>query len=282
MVTQTLQAQVQGTLDRLVASGEEVGLQVAAYLDGELVVDAWAGLADEATGRPVDGETLFTAASTTKGFTPTCLHLLAERGLVAYDVPIATYWPEFAANGKERATIRHALTHAVGVPFMPEGVIPEMYCDWEGMCAYLAAEAPLWEPGTRSCYHGGTIGWIIGEIVRRVDGRPIAQFAQEELCAPLGIEDFYLGVPDAVIPRVATLGDDLATTAEVAARTGPRLRISPPQCVMSAVLNRPEVRRASLPAFGGITNAGHRAALRHAGAARGAGWGPAARPCTSG
>src|ERR687893_2471031 len=95
---------VQPIIDELVESGEEVGLQVAAYVDGALVVDAWAGVADEATGRPVDGDTLFTSWSTTKGFVATCLHILADRGRVEYDEPIGTYWPEFAANGKGAAT----------------------------------------------------------------------------------------------------------------------------------------------------------------------------------
>ena len=261
MVIETLQAKVQGMLDQLVASGEEVGLQVAAYLDGDLAVDAWAGLADEAAGRSVDGETLFTAMSTTKGFVATCLHLLAERGMVAYDAPIAAYWPEFAANGKERATVRHALTHAAGVPHLPEGVTPEWLCDWDGMCAYLAAAAPLYEPGTRSTYHGATFGYIIGEIVRRVDGRPISVFAQEELCALLGIDDFYLGIPEAVAPRVATLRDDPAATAAIASLTGWARRIVPPQACSAAVFNRPDMRRASLPFAGGIMNA--RAIARH-------------------
>jgi CubicO group peptidase (beta-lactamase class C family) len=261
MGTEALQARVQDLLDGLVAPGDEVGLQVAACVDGRLVVDAWAGLADEATRRPVDGETLFTIMSTTKGFMATCLHLLAERGLVAYDAPIATYWPEFAANGKERATVRHALTHAAGVPHLPEDVTPELLCDWDAMCTYLAAEAPLYEPGTRSTYHGAPFGYIIGEIVRRVDGRPIAQFAQEELCAPLGIADFYLGIPDAVLPRVATLRDDPAQAAGIAALTGWARRIIPPQVISAALFNRPDIRRVALPFAGGITNA--RAIARH-------------------
>src|SRR4051794_699353 len=91
---------VQTIIDDLVASGQEVGLQVAAYLDGRLVVDAWAGVADETTGRIVDGDTLFTCFSTTKGFAATCIHILAEQGKIEYDAPVARYWPEFAAHGK--------------------------------------------------------------------------------------------------------------------------------------------------------------------------------------
>ena len=139
-----LNARVQDVIDRLVRSGEEVGLQVAAYVNGELAVDAWAGVADEATGRPVDGETLFTSWSTTKGFAATCLHILADRGRVDYDAPIATYWPEFAANGKAAATVRDALNHSAGVPQMPDGVTPEMMTDWDAMCSAIASYEPLW------------------------------------------------------------------------------------------------------------------------------------------
>jgi CubicO group peptidase (beta-lactamase class C family) len=207
-MNQALQERVQTLIDQLVDSGDEVGLQVAAYVDGELVVDAWAGVADEATGRTVDGDTLFTTWSTTKGFVATCLHILADQGRVAYDTPIAHYWPEFAAHGKESTTVRHALTHMTGIPQMPDGVTPELMTDWDAMCAAIAGHAPLWSPGSKPGYHAWTFGWIIGEIIRRVDGRPVAQFAQEELCRPLGITDFYLGIPDAVEARVAPLRQD--------------------------------------------------------------------------
>ena len=101
--------------------------------------------------------------------------------------------------------MRHALTHTLGVPYLPADVTPEMMTDWGAMCATIAEEAPPWEPGAKAEYHAWTFGWINGEIVRRVDGRPLAQFAEKELCAPLGIRDFYLGIPDEVEPRVAPL-----------------------------------------------------------------------------
>src|SRR6185295_12418110 len=115
----------------------------------------------------------------------------------------------------------------------------------------IASHTPLWKPGTTVCYHAWTFGWIIGELVRRIDGRPIAQFAREELCQPLGIEDFYLGIPDAVEGRVAPL-----TEAPAAASPEPptelALRVMPPQVTSAAVVNRPDVRRASIPGGGGI------------------------------
>lgn len=257
----TLQQRVQRVLDDLVQSGQEVGLQVAAYIGEDLVVDAWSGVADEATGRLVDGDTLFTTWSTTKGFVATCVHLLAERGRLDYDTPVAAYWPEFAAHGKERATVRHALTHMVGVPHMPADVTPEQMIDWDAMCAALAAAAPLWEPGTKAGYHAWTFGWLLGEIVRRVDGRPLAQFAREELCAPLGIHDFYLGIPDAVAPRVATLRQSPEHLAGALSVTGLARQAMPPNVTTADVMNRPDIRRASIPGGGGIMNA--RAIARH-------------------
>jgi CubicO group peptidase (beta-lactamase class C family) len=135
-----VQGAVQTLLDALVRTNRERGLQVAVYLDGDLVVDAWAGLADPATGQPVDGETLFTAFSATKGITATVIHLLAERGQLAYDDPVTTYWPEFAAHGKARITVRHVLTHTAGVPQMPRAI---PVSDWAGQCRATAALVPL-------------------------------------------------------------------------------------------------------------------------------------------
>jgi CubicO group peptidase (beta-lactamase class C family) len=255
-----LNQQVHQLISDLTGSGVEVGLQVAAYLDGELIVDTWAGVADETTGRPVTGETLFTSWSTTKGFVATCIHLLAERGQLAYDTPVATYWPEFAANGKAQLTVRHALTHTAGIPQMPAGVTVEMMTDWTAMCTAIANHTPLWSPGTQVGYHAWTFGWILGEIVRRVDGRPLAQFAQEELCQPLGIRDFYLGIPAEAEARVAPLRQEVDPLANLAP-TEPTLQVTPAHVTNALVVNRPDFRRACIPGGGGIMNA--RAIARH-------------------
>jgi CubicO group peptidase (beta-lactamase class C family) len=252
---------VQPIIDDLVASGEEVGLQVAAYVDGKLVVDAWAGVADEPSGRAVDGDTLFTSWSTTKGFVATCVHILADRKVLEYDAPVASYWPEFAANGKVTITVRHLLTHSAGLPQMPEGVTTEMMTDWDAMCRAIAGHAPLWTPGTKTGYHAWTFGWLLGEVIRRVDGRPIDQFAQEELCRPLGIEDFYMGIPDAVESRVATLRQEQAHVELENGWSELQLRVTPPNVTTAEVVNRGDVRRAVIPGGGGIMNA--RAIARH-------------------
>src|ERR1700736_3802527 len=119
---------VQKAVDAAIAEGGEIGLQVAAYLNGELVVDVWGGLADETTGRRVDGDTLFPVFSVTKAVTATALHIQAERGLIDYDRPSSDYWPEFVAKGKGTATVRDALTHQPGIPLMPAGVSAEQIC----------------------------------------------------------------------------------------------------------------------------------------------------------
>lgn len=250
------QAQIQTLLDDLVARDVERGIQVAAYLDGRIVVDAWAGVADPATGRPVDGETLFTVFSCTKGVTATVIHLLAERGALDYDAPVATYWPEFGAHGKERITLRHVLSHTAGVPQMPPGGRPTGMCDWEGVCRAIAALTPLWEPGTAAGYHGLTYGFILGEVARRVDGRAIARIVQEDVCRPLGITALYFGIPDAVAPRVAPLEND--RSVDEAPPPPPESlfeRSMPGLFAANVTFNLPEIRRASIPAAGGIMNA---------------------------
>ncbi|HCV00143.1 MAG TPA: serine hydrolase [Dehalococcoidia bacterium] len=243
-------------LEELIGSGVESGLQVAAYHHGELVVDSWAGLADVQAERPVDGDTLFTSFSCTKGVTATAIHMLVDRGVLSYDEPIANHWPQFAQRGKQNATIRHALTHRVGVPQMPEGITPEAMANWDYMCEAIAALEPLWEPGSQTGYHAYTFGWILGEIIRRVDGRPINQFVQEEICVPLGLDGIHMGVDDANESRVATLVDgprpDLPPSPPDALIT----RAIPPAVgILAEPYNKPLVRRAALPAHGGLMNA---------------------------
>jgi CubicO group peptidase (beta-lactamase class C family) len=205
------QKHVQEAIDHLVESGAERGLQVAVYQHGELVVDAVAGVADPATGRPVTSDTPFFSASTGKSMTSTVVHVLAERGVFGYDTPIVELWPEFGAHGKQAATIRHALTHSVGVPGVPADTTPEDLGDWQKMCAAITDAQPWWEPGTKFGYHALTYGYLIGEIVRRATGKPISQVLREEVAGPLGVADeLFFSVPQAELGRLARLeaGDE--------------------------------------------------------------------------
>jgi CubicO group peptidase (beta-lactamase class C family) len=248
---------VRAVLASLVEDTPEIGLQVAAYLDGELVIDAWAGSADPAAGKPVDGDTLFMLSSTTKGVTATCLHLCVEKHGLRYDMPIVEVWPEFGAHGKESATLRMALAHQTGVPQTPVGYTPEWLPDWDRMCRGIADLTPMFPIGERTAYHSLNYGYINGEILRRVDGRTIAQFLQEEICDPLGLDGAYLGVPDSELHRVAVLTDAPPAPAEYDAR----MVGEPAGSHVAEVFNRREVQQASIPGSGGLFSA--RGLARH-------------------
>ena len=233
----------------------ELGLQVAVYHQDALVADVWAGVADETTGRKVDGDTLFPVFSVVKAATATALHIQAERGLIDYDQPIARYWPEFAAQGKDRATIRDALSHRLGVPQMPDGVTPELMSDYDWMVDQLAQMKPRFAPGTENGYMCYTFGWVIAECVRRTDPqrRPFGTFVQEEICAPLGIKDLWLGIPDHVESRVARLKNSVPRPMSPDL---PIFAAVPPQvATVEEVFGRADVRRACIPGANGIANA---------------------------
>ncbi len=199
-----IQQQVQDAADDLVGTGAELGLQVAVFRDGEQVVDVIAGT--DAGGRPLQKNTPVHAMSAGKGVVATVVHVLAERGVLDYDTRIADMWPEFGAHGKESATVRHALTHSVGVPALPEGTTLDLLCDWGAICAAIADTKPAWEPGSQAGYHAQTWGFIVGEIVRRASGKPISQALRDEVAGPLGVADeLFFAVPADHVGRVARL-----------------------------------------------------------------------------
>ena len=248
---------VKSAVDNAIARGVETGVQVAAYLNGELVIDTWGGLADEKTGRKVDGNTLFNVYSVTKAVAAVALHLQADRGLIEYDAPVARYWPEYGANGKGGTTVRHVLTHRACVPQMPAGVTPERMCDWDWMVRAIAALEPLAVPGSKTLYLSMTFGWIIGELVRRTDPghRSLGRFIREEIAGPLGITDLWVGIPGSVEPRISRQIDAMRP---IPPEYLPPLFLAsmPPQVALTpAVFERPDVRRAEVAGVGGIFNA---------------------------
>src|SRR4051794_32810344 len=182
-----VQKLVQHTIDERVETGAEAGVQVAVYRNGELIVDAAAGLADPDTGRPIDSATPVYAWSMGKAMTATIVHRLVERGLFGYDTPIVDLWPEFGARGKQQATVRHVLNHSAGVPGIGTDTTVEEVCDWDRICARIADSELWWEPGTRIGYHAYTFGFILGEIVRRATGQRVSQLLPEEIGTPLGV-----------------------------------------------------------------------------------------------
>jgi CubicO group peptidase (beta-lactamase class C family) len=182
----------------------EVGAAVCVYRDGRPVVDLWGGVADVATGRPWDERTLCLGYSMTKGVTTICAHRLVEQGRLDLDAPVASYWPAFAANGKDAIPVRWLLSHRAGLPLVEGDFTGEQVLAWFPIVDALAAQAPLWPPGTAHGYHMRSFGWLVGEVIRRIDGRTVGRFFADEIAAPLGL-DYWIGLPASLEPRVATL-----------------------------------------------------------------------------
>lgn len=201
-----IERRIQRHIDSLVDTGAETGLQVAVYQDGALIVDAVAGIADRATGRPLASDTPIFGFSTGKNTAAMIAHLAVARGFLDYDSPMTDLWPEFGAHGKATATLRHVLTHTVGLPAMPREVTPDTLPDWSRVCESLAAAEPRRRPGAAMGYHAYTFGYLVGELVRRATGRPVSELLREWVTAPLGIErELYFGVPVEALPGLARL-----------------------------------------------------------------------------
>lgn len=252
-----LQTKVQRAIDEMVESRAERGLQVAVYYRGEQVVDAVSGLADPDTGRPVAPDTPFYNFSICKAAASTLAHLLVDRGLLSYDTPLVEVWPEFGAHGKETVTLRQALNHSAGVPGIPLTTTAEDLCDWDHMCAAIADAELWWEPGTKIGYHAYTFGYIVGEVIRRVTGKPISRVLLEELSGPLGVGDeLYFGMPAEEQPRLARL-EDAASSGQMPELPSdlPMFKAAPLALFPNAALgNRPDLLAADIPA-GGKTSA---------------------------
>ncbi len=182
----------------------EIGASVCLTVGGETVVDLWGGVADPKTKAPWTRDTVSVVFSCTKGATALCAHVLASRGQLDLDAPVAELWPEFAQHGKERVTTRMMLDHSSAVPAVRAPVKDDGPYDWAYMTERLAAEVPFWEPGTRNGYHGFTFGWTVGEMVRRASDKSLGTFFREEIAGPLGL-DFWIGLPEAIEPRVAPI-----------------------------------------------------------------------------
>jgi CubicO group peptidase (beta-lactamase class C family) len=236
--------------------GNEVGASVAVTHHGRPVVDLWAGDADQA-GRPWEQDTIVNVYSTTKTMAATCVLMLADRGEIDLDAPVADLWPEFRANGKAGVLVRHVMSHSAGLSgFEPAITATDLY-DWDRVCELLAAQAPWWEPGARSGYHAITQGYLQGELVRRATGRSVGTFFHDEVAAPLGA-DFHIGLPASEDHRVADLvppdlSAALGTGAIQPDTLAARTLLS---CPLDATEPRTRAwRGAEIPAAGGTGNA---------------------------
>jgi len=246
------------------ARGEEIGASLSVVEDGRCVVDLYGGHADPGRTRPWTRDTLANVYSTTKGMAAICLLRLIEQGQVDLDAPVARYWPEFAAGGKDALPVRWLLSHRAGLAAVRKLLPGEALYDWDAMAAALAAETPWWTPGERHGYHAVTFGWLVGEVVRRVTGRSVGTYFREEIAGPLGA-DFHIGLPDAEHARVAELS---AMAAPPPDSDGPNLIqafMNEPEGVLArAFMNPPSMalgpnhaawRRAEIPAANGQANA---------------------------
>jgi CubicO group peptidase (beta-lactamase class C family) len=240
--------------------GLDVGASVSVVLDGRTVVDLWGGSVDgtlaEPGPTPWGRDTITNVWSTTKTMTALCALMLADRGELDPYAPVARYWPEFKEGGKEAVTVANLMSHTAGLSGWQAPMKPEDLYDWDLSCARLAAQEPWWEPGTASGYHAVTQGYLVGEVVRRIDGRSVGQFFAEEVAGPLGA-DFHIGLPAEHDHRVSRVIPpppldaliEMADPDSIAIRTF----TNPP---LSAEQSWDEAwRRAEIPAAGGHGNA---------------------------
>ncbi|MFD5618694.1 serine hydrolase domain-containing protein [Streptomyces yangpuensis] len=250
-------AAVREVLAGLLGTGD-VGASVAVFLDGEPVVDIWGGHADEERRTAWERDTLTCVNSTSKNMTALCALILADRGELDLSAPVAAYWPEFAAAGKENVLVRHVLSHTAGLPDLAGPTAVEELYDWDGVTSGLAAQTTEWEPGTAAGYHALTFGFLVGEIVRRVTGRSLGEFFADEVAGPLGA-DFHFGLGAEHDHRVAPLVPPPSLSDAYASRAplGPDgvRREHRGAAIRVRDVNSEAWRRAQIPAVNGFGNA---------------------------
>jgi CubicO group peptidase (beta-lactamase class C family) len=242
----------------------EYGAAAAVTVDGRMVVDLWGGYANKARTRAWTHDTLANVFSTTKGLTAICAHRLAAERKLDLDAPVARYWPEFAQNGKQGITIRQLLNHRAGLPAVRERLQADSYYDWNYMVGLLAAERPFWEPGSRHGYHAITFGWLVGEIIRRITGKSVGSYFNDELARPLGL-DCHIGLPAADDDRCAEIRQapppapgefnlfEFATKNRESLTA--RVFLNPSNGLRGEVINSRGWRGAEIPAANGHTTA---------------------------
>ncbi len=243
---------VRDTLAGSIAAGLDVGASVCATIEGEVVVDIWGGHTDESKTNPWQDDTIINVWSTTKTMLALSALMLADRGEIDLHAPVAKYWPEFAANGKERIEVRHLLSHTSGLSGWEEPMHVDDLYDWDLACARLAAQAPWWEPGTASGYHAVTEGYLVGEVIRRASGVSMGEFFRREVAEPLGI-DFHIGTPPECDDRIALVIPPPPLEFGAADSDLARKMMNPP--LDATVSHSIPWRRAEIPAANGHGNA---------------------------
>ncbi|MFF4311336.1 serine hydrolase domain-containing protein [Streptomyces sp. 900105755] len=243
------------------------GAAVAVYRDGHRVVDLWGGSRDVDGDTPWEHGTAQIVRSATKGVAAAVLLLLHQRGELDLDAPVGDHWPEYKAAGKERTLVRQLLAHSAGVPVLDRPLTPAEAADPDLGAAAVAAQAPVWEPGTDHGYHAQTYSWLTGELVRRVTGRTVGEWIADEIAGPLGA-GLWLGLPEAEQARVGRVGPVPAPESAGALRTRPKRAVSEAYADPGSLTRRafgaidplpdendPAYRAAALPASNGIATA---------------------------
>ena len=247
---------VRDALARNVDSGAELGASLVLDIDGDAVADLWGGFRDQARTIAWDEHTITNVWSSTKTVTSLAALMLADRGQLDVDAPVARYWPEFGASGKQDVLVRHVLSHASGVSGLDQPAVVEDLYDWEKSTSRMAAQAPWWEPGTASGYHALNYGHLVGEIVRRISGQPLKQFVAEEIAGPLGA-DFQIGAAESDWGRIAPVVPPPPRDIDLAAfgMDSPAVKTFTGPVPDAGDANTPGWRRADIGAANGHGNA---------------------------
>jgi len=237
-------------------SGEELGASIVLDIDGDIAIDMWGGFRDQARTIPWDEHTITNVWSTTKTITSLAALMLVDRGELDVDAPVAKYWPEFGAAGKQDVLVRHVMSHASGVSGLDQPAVIEDLYDWEQSTSRMAAQAPWWEPGTASGYHALNYGHLVGEIVRRISGKTLKRFVAEEIAGPLGA-DFQIGADQSDWGRIADVVPPPPLDIDLAAlgMDSPAVKTFTGPIPAAGDANTPGWRRADMGACNGHGNA---------------------------
>ena len=247
---------VRSALAQNLDSGEELGASLVLDIDGDIVIDMWGGFCDEARTVPWGEHTITNVWSSTKTVTSLAALMLADRGELDVDAPVARYWPEFAAAGKQDVRVRHLMSHSSGVSALDQPAVVEDLYDWQKATSRMAAQAPWWEPGTASGYHALNYGHLVGELVRRISGKTLKQFVAEEITGPLGA-DFQIGAAESDWGRIANVvpPPPLPFDFEALGPDHPAVKTLTGPIVEAGEANTPGWRNADIGAANGHGNA---------------------------
>ena len=237
-------------------SGDELGASLVLDIDGDIVIDMWGGFCDEARTIGWSADTITNVWSSTKTVTSLAALMLADRGELDVDAPVARYWPEFAAGGKQDVEVRQLMSHSSGVSGLDQPAVVEDLYDWQQATSRMAAQAPWWEPGTASGYHALNYGHLVGEVVRRISGQTLKQFVAEQIAGPLGA-DFQIGAAESDWGRIANVVPPPPLPIDLAALPpdSPAVRTLTGPVIEAEVANTPGWRRADIGAANGHGNA---------------------------